>query len=117
MSTYSVNGKEYKTSLEGLVIGSESESDHILFLIPVDNNWDSYFDDDPKWTNPNNDRAIILYAFEDFHNKLDYVAYVTWKKGEDFSEDGELVVQLDPIDRAYIEGLLVQYWGASDLSV
>ena len=108
MSRYFVDGNEYETSLKGLVILGDSEIEHLVFLNPTDKEWKRYFEADPEWTDPDYERSILLYAYEDNLTEVEHVAYVTWKKGTLDSAHGELEVQLDPVDRAYINGLLMQ---------
>ena len=108
MSKYFVDGKEYETSLKGLVIFGDSEKENLVFLHPTDKGWKRYFEADPEWTDPGYERGILLYSYENNLFEVEHVAYVTWKKGTIASEHGELEVQLDSVDRAYINGLLMQ---------
>lgn len=110
MSKYYVDGKEYETSLKGLVIFGDSEKENLVYLYPTDNEWKRYFEADPEWTDSGYERRILLYSYEDNLIEVEHVAYVTWKKGTLESVNGELEVQLDPIDRAYINGLLMQLY-------
>lgn len=109
MSKYFVDGKEYETTLKGLVIMGDSEKENLVFLKPTDKEWKRYFEADPKWTDPGYDRDILLYTYENNLTEVEHVAYVTWKKDVLDSTNGEREVQLDPIDRAYINGLLIQH--------
>lgn len=108
MSKYFVDGKEYETSLKGLVISSDSEKENLVFLNPTDKGWKRYFEADPEWTDPGYERGILLYTYENNLTEVEHVAYVTWKKGTNVSEHGELEVQLDLVDQSYINGLLMQ---------
>lgn len=108
MSKYFVDGKEYETSLKGLVIMGDSEKENLVFLKPTDKEWKRYFEADPEWSDPGYERDILLYTYENNLTEVEHVAYVTWKKGTNASEHGELEVQLDSVDRAYINGLLMQ---------
>lgn len=116
MSKYFVDGKEYETSLKGLVIKSDSEKENLVFLCPTDKEWKRYFEADPEWTDPGYERGILLYSYENNLFEVEHVAYVTWKKGANVSDHGEIEVQLDPVDRAYMNGLLIQqrYYGDYD---
>ena len=108
MSKYFVDGKEYETSLKGLVIMGDSEKENLVFLKPTDKDWKRYFEADPEWTDPGYERDILLYTYENNLTDVERVAYVTWKNGTNVSEHGELEVQLDPVDQSYINGLLMQ---------
>lgn len=108
MSKYFVDGKEYETSLKGLVIMGDSEKENLVFLKPTDKEWKRYFEADPEWSDPGYERDILLYSSTNCLTEVERVAYVTWKKGTHNSVNGELEVQLDSLDRAYINGLLMQ---------
>ena len=108
MSKYFVDGKEYETSLKGLVILGDSELENLVFLKPTDKEWKRYFEADPEWIDSGYERDILLYTYTNNLTEVEHVAYVTWKKGTHNSVNGEREVQLDPIDRAYINGLLMQ---------
>lgn len=114
MSKYFVDGKEYETSLNGLVIFGDSEKENLVYLHPTDKEWKRYFEADSEWTDSDYNRSILLYSYEDDLTEVEHVAYVTWKKGTRESTAGELEVQLGSIDRAYINGLLMQLYCDDD---
>lgn len=110
MAKYYVNGQQYETSLSGLNIDQNSDMPNVLFLEPVNGDMDSYFEKDPHWVNPERKKSIILYANKNNLREVEKLVYYSWVKPDDPSVT-ELEVELDEVDRAYLNGLLTQWFG------
>lgn len=109
MATYSVNGNQFEVSVYGLRIESDSDKENVFFLDPIDNNWEKYFSADSNWIASKN-RAIIVYANENNLRKVDRLVYICWEQVGD-PNNVEIEVDINETDRAYLNGLLVQWFG------
>ena len=109
MATYYVNGNKFKVSVYGLRIESDSDKENVFFLDPIDNNWEKYFSADSNWIASKN-RAIIVYASENNLRKVDRLVYIYWEQVGN-PNNVEIEVDINETDRAYLNGLLVQWFG------
>ena len=110
MAKYYVNERQYETSLSGLMIDQDSEIRYGLFLEPVNGNMESYFQKDPQWSDPEREKVIYLYADENNLREVKKLVYYSWIKPDDPNAT-EMEVELDEVDRAYLNGLLTQWFG------
>ncbi len=110
MAQYSVNGEHYNISLFGLVIECDSNKKNVFLLSPVDDNLERYFENDPKWVKSGDNRAIILYANANNLREVDRLVYIAWERVDD-PDNIEIEVELSEADRAYLNGLLNQWFG------
>ena len=108
MATYSVDGKQYSTSLLGLYIAHEYEKPGILGLESIDGDLTHYFENDPLFISKT-ERLIFLYSDEKNLNEPVSLAYSSWNPPDTNDSTGEIQVQLDDNDRKYLRALLTQY--------
>lgn len=109
MAKYCVNGAQYETSLSGLVIKWDTNQENVLFLEPIDGEWEKYFEADPNWCSSGKNKAIILYTLEDNLRAVDRLVYIAWESADD-PNNAEMEIALNPEERAYLSGLLHQWF-------
>ena len=110
MALYNVSGTQYESSLYGLVISGDSVEKNVFFLQPFDKRWEKYFSSDAKWIASGNNKAIIVYTDEGDPREVARLVYLYWDQVDDPDND-EMEVELKETDRAYLNGLLAQWFG------
>lgn len=116
MAKYKVNGQEFETSLSGLIIVSDTNEKTVFTLGPVDgkiNTMNKYFAADPKWISAEEKKGILLYKKKRNKKDVGCLAYINWHDIHD-RESIVTEIKLDAEDRAYLNGLLSQWFGKDD---
>lgn len=111
MAKYYVDGNQYETSLTGLYIDSDSDNNVLFLCSKEEGTMREMFSQDPEWSNPENRMTVIINATDD-RRSVETIEYCAWKSIEEANPWRE--VELDEVDKAYLAGLLTQYWWWDD---
>lgn len=108
MAKYYIDDISYDISLDGLYIHAETESPICFSLSPINGVWPKCFEKNHKWDGPDVNRVLFLYAQEQNPFDVDRIT-IAWWFNDPKDSSGELSVDIDDLERAYLKGLLVQY--------